>query len=159
MATFPYCRAGTLGSVHGNFCAVRGNRGHFRCSFPCHQFSQTPVLPVIPALGGLLIHFQFLPFQNHLHPHWHHHHHHCKVWLPSGEAILMKMCNFFGSERGHFWVLLCSELGKAPRTISSVFSTASGALVVGRVRDIYIYIYMYPLDTIQSGDSFECSME
>ena len=33
-------------------------------------------------------------------------------------------------------------------------STASGALVVGGVRDICMYVC-----SIQSGDSFECSME
>ena len=33
-----------------------------------------------------------------------------------------------------------------------VISTASGALVVGGVRDIYIYVYI-------PGDRFECSME
>ena len=35
-----------------------------------------------------------------------------------------------------------------------VISTASGALVVGGVRDIYMYVYsMY----VVSGDRFECS--
>ena len=42
---------------------------------------------------------------------------------------------FFGARRGQF------------------ISTASGALVVGGVRDIYIYVVSIP------GDSFECSME
>ena len=64
------------------------------------------------------------------------------------------------------------------KKVSGVISTASGALVVGGVRDIYIYIYiymMYPeiglsalvvggvsdtyIPSIHPGDSFECSME
>ena len=39
-----------------------------------------------------------------------------------------------------------------------VFSTASGALVVGGVRDIYIYIVLVVV-VVLSGDRFECSME
>ena len=40
-----------------------------------------------------------------------------------------------------------------PLILSFVFvSTASGALVVGGVRDIYMYVYI-------PGDRFECSMD
>ena len=39
-------------------------------------------------------------------------------------------------------------------SLKKIISTASGALVVGGVRDICMYVC-----SIQSGDSFECSME
>ena len=46
------------------------------------------------------------------------------------------------------------DWGEAVAEMYVVVSTASGALVVGGVRDIYIYIVL-----VVSGDRFECSME